>query len=249
MTRSIIFAFLVLASFHVNAIVTVSNLRFDGSNPGFTGSVEADLSGASGNTDKSSWHVGSDLVWRQSEYINLLLIGYDYGKSNNETNLNKTFIHARHIHQYNDSFDWELFAQIEQNEFTRLSSRRLLGGGVRFPFDDNILVGIGAFYFEERLDKITGSTDKLDDDGVRITTYWGGDYKYGEVTTFNARVYYQPKIDEFDDYRVLFRGSMKVKISDNLGVKINIGVVHDNQPPQTVEQTDITYRTGIEYNF
>ncbi len=249
MIRSIYFLLFVCFASNASAIVTVSNLRFDNTNSEFVGSFEADIRGASGNTDNSALHLGTNLIWRRSHYINLMIIGYDYGESNNKRNINKTFIHARHIQQYNSTFDWEIFTQIEQNEFTRLSRRKLLGGGIRLAVATNGYLGIGAFYFTERLDKADFTTDNLNDDGIRYNAYWSGDYNFNEATLFESQLYYQPKSDDFNDYRVLFNGSIKVNISQNLGLKISIAVIHDNRPPQNIEQTDFSYRSGIEYNF
>jgi len=249
MSRLITFVLLLLLSFNAFAIVKVGNLRFDDSNLGFKGNFNAYISGASGNTDKSSWHLGSNLVWRQSKYINLFLLGYDYGESNREINANKTFAHLRHIRRYNKVFDWELFAQLEQDEFTRLTRRELLGAGLRFLATENSLIGLGVFRFKEKLDEIPGTTDKLNDDGFRLNSYWSGDYKLNETSSITARFYYQPKIDDIDDTRVLFDGFVDVKVLENLSIKLSIGYTHDSKPPQGVEQTDITYRSGFEYNF
>ncbi len=249
MERSFFFVLLICFSSNASAIVTISNLKFDNTNSEFIGSFEADIRGSSGNTDNSAWHLGSNLIWHRSRYINLFILGYDYGESNNKRNLNKTFIHTRHIHQYNSTLDWELFGQLEQNEFTRLSRRELLGGGIRIPVMTNGHLGIGAFYFAEWLDKADFTTDKLNEDGFRFNAYWSGDYKFNDATLFESRLYYQPKIDESNDYKVLFNGSIKVNISKNLGLKLSVNIVHDNRPPQNIEKTDFNYRSGIEYNF
>ncbi len=239
----------MMTALNAHAIVSVGNLKFDEKNPGFNGSVDVDMRGASGNSDKSSWHVGSSLVWRTPNYINLFLFGYDYGESNNKTNANKTFAHVRHIQQYTRNIDWELFAQLEKNEFTRLTRRELLGGGLRFSVGSNTFLGLGAFRYSELLDKTTGSTDELKEDGYRLNAYWSGDYVINPMSSFKARLYYQPKLDELADVRILFNSDLKIKLYQNFSVKLSIGIIHDSRPPQAIEETDFTYRSGFEYNF
>ncbi|VAX01867.1 hypothetical protein MNBD_GAMMA22-179 [hydrothermal vent metagenome] len=240
---------IMFTAINAHAIVSIGNLKFDEKNVGFNGSLNIDASGASGNSDKSSWHVGSNLVWRTKNYINLFLFGYDYGESNNQTNANKTFTHFRHIQQYTHTIDWELFAQLEKNEFTRLTRRELLGVGLRFSIEPNTLLGLGVFRFSERLDKTASSTDKLKDDGFRLNAYWNGEYTINPMSSFKARLYYQPKVDEFTDVRVLFNSDLKIKLYQNLSVKLSVDVTHDSRPPQGVKDTDFTYRSGVEYNF
>ena len=239
---------LLIMSFQANAIVVIDNLKFDDENLGFNGTAGIDFKGTDGNTKNSAWKVDSSFYWRKSDYINFVLMGYDYGKSKDTVNMDKSFIHARHIRKTDTFADWEMFTQLEKNEFTRLSSRGLVGTGMRMSAGDNSFVGLGGLYFDERLNQSADNIDE-DDDGFRVNAYWNGNYKYNDHTSFKTQLYYQPKVDEFSDFRVLFESSLKVNITDRLAVKFSLDIVHDNKPPQGIEKTDYSYSSGFVYSF
>ena len=48
---------------------------------------------------------------------------------------------------------------------------------------------------------------------------------------------------------VLEQASLHVNLTRRLDLKISLDMAHDNRPPQLIEKTDTTYRTGIEYQF
>jgi hypothetical protein len=59
------------------------------------------------------------------------VFNHDSGKSSGIRDTNKSILHARHVRKITERRAWEAFGQAEQNEFTRLSFRGLLGGTLR----------------------------------------------------------------------------------------------------------------------
>lgn len=240
---------LFLTSLSAHAIVTVENLSLSSSNLGLNRQINIDINGSSGNTEKSDWRTGADLVWRAPKYINHLVLSYEYGESNQEANTNNSFIHARHIHQHNNTFDLEYFAQVEKDEFARLNSRNLIGGGARFATQRKGFLGLGAFYFEERLDQTTNPAEALKDSGLRLNAYLSREYTYEDTTIFTARLYAQPRANALDDVRILFNASLKVAITPNASIAIGLKSTHDSEPATDVEKTNTSYTSGFEYRF
>ena len=64
-----------------------------------------------------------------------------------------------------------------------------------------------------------------------------------------STTYYQPAVDDFNDFRVLEEATLSVKMTDNLALNLSLNLSHDSKPPQAVKKTDTTYSTGIEYSF
>lgn len=244
---------LALACAPAAAIVNIESERSGTQQQGLFGRLDLSLSGASGNTDNLYLDLGTRLQWRRGRATELVILEYAYGESSDVTDTNNAFLHARHTVQVTEHRAVETFVQAEENEFTRLGFRGLLGGGMRFTAADTeerkIYVGAGAFFVRETLEERAGVTDEGTDDFWRANLYLSLTQRLNEYTRALNVTYYQPALDEPGDFRLLDEAALKVQLSDHVDLKVSLEVAHDSRPPQTVEKTDISYTTGIEYRF
>ncbi len=238
----------MLLSSNAFAIVNIENIRVQKSEDGFSGQLDIDASLQSGNTDKNRIGLGSRLQWIRGNKTNFLVLNYDYGNSGGATDINKSFLHGRHITQQNEKWAWEGFGQLEQDEFKRLSIRALAGGGARRTLSEKtdkgaMYLGLGVFY----------STEKLDDDSTfnlfRANTYFVFKHAFNQNTHFISTTYYQPALSEPRDFRALQQAGLSVAINKTLDLRLSLDIAYDSQPPIGVESTDTSFRTGIEYRF
>lgn len=166
---------------------------------------------------------------------------------------NRAFAHLRHTRQYAPRRAWEAFTQAEEDEFTRLGFRGLLGGGLRFTLAESdassVHLGTGAFYARETLDEAPGLTDGGTRNFWRANLYLALRYDISASAGLANTVYYQPETGDLHDYRLLDEAALRVRLTDRLDLKLSLQVTHDSRPPQSVEETDIDYLTGIEYRF
>jgi len=237
-----------------HAIVNIEEMRGKPQQDGWSGNTSLSIRGDSGNTNKSSTSVDGQLYWRRNNITRLIATSYTYGVNNRNRDTNKGFIHLRHITQQTPTMALEVFTQATRNEFARLSLRALIGAGTRLTLHESSAsnathLGLGAFYVSETLEKrprlVDGGTDKF----WRANIYVALRYQFNDHARITSTTYYQPALDNGRDYRILEEGSLKVKLAETLNLKLSIEVAHDSQPPQQVEQTDISYKTGIEYRF
>lgn len=249
MKRLAYLGLLLLVSARAHAIVTVESLTIDGNNLGLSRNFSLELNGSSGNTDKSEGEIGTTWVWRTPEYINYFIASYEYGETNQQINTDNTYVHGRHIRKFRQRIDIESFAQLEEDKFARLNSRKLLGGGLRVAMPNSSVLGLGALYFEERLDNQFIATEDLTDQGVRLNTYYSSDFKYDDRTVFTARLYAQPKADDVSDLRLLLNASVKFAVTTKANIRFSVRATHDSQPPATVDKTNVYYSSGIELSF
>jgi Protein of unknown function, DUF481 len=191
--------------------------------------------------------------WKHGRTTNLFVINYAYGQSNKVTDTNKGFAHYRHIYQKNKARAYEAFAQLETDEFARLRSRTLLGGNIRYTMyeekETHVYTGTGAFYEREVLDEQPDVTDAGTSYLWRANLYFVVGYKLNENITANSTSYFQPAIENLDDVRLLENASLRIKLADDLDLKISLNISYESRPPQTVTGTDTTYNTGVEYRF
>ena len=254
MCRFFFIACIVFWATAAHAIVNVEEMRVQAAQEGFSGNLSFDVNGESGNTDKASAAFGSRAQWKQDAITNFMILNHTYGETDGERDTNKAFFHARHVRQFNPRWAGEGFGQLEQNEFTRLSYRQLLGGGARITLAEEenkkgIFLGLGAFYSREKLDPREGTTDEGTESFWRANVYFVFKYALNSQVRVLNMTYYQPAFENFNDYRFLEQVALKVKMAERLDLKLSLEIVHDSRPPQLVEKTDTVYSTGIEYSF
>jgi len=236
-----------------HAIVNIEEMRGQQQADGLTGNAGLSISGDAGNTSKSNISASSQLFWQQGDVTKLIAANYSYGENSRNRNTNKGFIHLRYIKQQTPTRALELFTQAARNEFSRLSLRTLVGAGTRLTLHKSnynaIHLGAGAFYLKETLEKRPNLSDHGTEKFWRGNLYLALRYQLNDQTRIISTTYYQPALDNGNDFRILEEGTLKIKLAESLDIKLTLEVTHDNAPPQAIEKTDINYKTGIEYRF
>lgn len=238
----------------VRAIVDIENASISEHNPAFEARVNASISGKSGNSDTQKSSIGGRLQWADVDSINFIIFDAEKGESSGVLDSNKKFLHGRHIERVTDTYDYELFAQIESDEFTRLGSRWLVGGGLRASLltstaAHNMYLGLGVFASVEKLEELAGTTDAGKYRDIRANLYLLNDHRVTASTLIKNTLYYQPNLDSAEDYRLLEKFRLEVSINDALSVLLAFDISYDNEPPQGVEKRDFSYVTGLQYRF
>jgi putative salt-induced outer membrane protein YdiY len=252
--RSLVLMLACAWSAAAHAIVNVEDMRIGAPRPGFSGQVNVAVSGKSGNTDKAETQLNAHLRWHREQVTNLLVAAYDYAETNAIRDTNNSLLHARHVRQTSVRRAWELFAQWEENQFARLSFRGLLGAGARLTLLESaerlsLHLGIGAFYAEQRLDTEPGISDEVRENFWRANFYLAYKHRLNEQLRLQSTTYYQPRLDDGANFRALEQAALMVKMTDKLSLRISLDIAHDSRPPETVEQTDVSYTTGLSYDF
>ncbi len=248
--------FLVAFSQPVMAIVNIENMHVDSEehDSGFDAKISFDINGKNGNTKKIKAGFGGRLQWYEKDLTRFIVLNYERGESSGVTDTEKSFFHFRSIWYQTEFLSWELFTQLENNEFTRLTLRALLGGGARLNLISNpeshvVYLGLGAFRSKEKLDEEGGVTDAGVDYANRANLYLVYKYKITDHSRLINTLFYQPDINEISDYRLLEQFGLQVDINEHVAFKLSIDIAHDNQPPQNIKKTDTSYNTGFEYRF
>jgi len=236
------------------AIVNLDNLHLSSTNTGTSGKLKLNLSGDEGNNQNFRVKGAGILNYRTVNALSFLHAEHTYGESFGEENKNKSFVHARYIRDVSRTKAWEIFAQIEQNKFARLNYRGLIGSGLRFDLSDNnksqrLFLGTGAFYSQEEISNASTFNEEKRQNFLRANVYLIYQKNLSENVSFYSTTYFQPAIDDPEDFRALEVAGLKTKLLKNLNLVIALEGAFDNHPPEEVDRKDIAYSTGIEYSF
>ena len=197
--------------------------------------------------------MGGRVQWYEKEATRFIVVNFEYGESADVKDTNKTFVHLRNIQYQSKDFAWELFVQITEDEFTRLDSRMLLGGGVRLNLlnsgDQSIDLGLGVFREREKLGFVPLTTDAGVAYNNRMSLYLVYKSTLSSHSRLSSTLYYQPDISEISDYRLFEQFALQLDITESFSFNLSVDIAHDSQPAQLIKGTDTTYNTGFEYNF
>jgi len=236
------------------AIVNVENSVIGKPKAGLHTELGLSIDSASGNTNKKSAKLSLKSQYSHQQHTEYFQAEMAYGSSRGVTDTRRTFAHFRHHTQIGENTGIEGFLQASQDPFARMSLRTLIGGGMRWSLIEKeqssaLYAGLGAFLENERLNQKVGTADALSSTLWRANSYMIWKLQLNEQVRFYNSVYYQPRINQFSDFRLLDQASVMVKLNDSLDIKLSLDVSHDSRPPQTVKQTDVRFSTGISASF
>ncbi len=220
--------------------------------PGWYNSVALDLTFRAGNTDLLTTRTRF-----RSDYLSKNYHGFVFGSLQQERKddsffTNKGMVHGRIIWRSTQHLLLESFVQKQFNESILLDDRNLVGGGVRLALQPqgskfNVYLGIGAMGEHERInDKERGDiTTHL----VRSTNYINWTWQLDERITTSATGYYQFHVRRFQDYRILFEGSITFRLTTKLAFPLRVNIRYDNEPPTGIRKHDVEIFNGLRYTF
>lgn len=225
-----------------------------GAKPGISAKAEVGLETKRGNTEKDNYKASIRVTYDNNvSYAVWGEFSGEYGESNYVKDTNKAFSHLRYIHSLSDNQDlrYELFGQLESDEFKQINSRLLGGAGLRYRVFNSADSGKGFFglggFFED-IDYKDSSIDPSEDN-VRINSYLAYSISVADMSTFSYVLYYQPKVDDFADYALSNELELKLNIIKKLFLKFNVSWTRDAQPATNAEKDDFTQTTTFLFNF
>lgn len=175
----------------------------------------------------------------------LFLVGdLQYGRNADEKFLSLGFAHLRWTRMWLPAIGTELFIQLQYNEFIKLEQRLLAGVGLRLPIIDTaafqVTFGTGYMLEFERLDVPADGPDEREVLAHRSTNYVSLRFNIDEprVHVVNT-TYFQPRITQLRDVRVLDEAELEIKIVDELAFVVGLGIRYDSEPPENVRSLDV----------
>lgn len=224
------------------SFINIESLRQD-IKKGFYGSTGLDLSGSSGNVKVFETGLSSQNIYKKGEHEFIAISNYKYGEASQVKNTHQGNLHLRYAQRFDKPWSWEVFSQLEFNEFQNLSLRSLTGAGLRIRLlhgeKSSIFAGAGTFYEDERIQK------DIDQANFRGNLYLSLRKIFGEATEVVLVSYYQPSYKIIDDYRIQLTAGLELKVNKYLRIVNNIEYAKDSRPPSNIQQYDLTYSTGF----
>jgi hypothetical protein len=163
--------------------------------------------------------------------------------------VSQTYLHMRWTAMWHPRVGSDVFIQHQNDRFFRLQRRSLAGAGVRVEIvhEPRAMVWGGSAYMleYERINVLPGALDAPQTVNHRWTNYLTGRFAVGDYLLLQSTTYFQPRFDDFKDYRVLEVLESLGKVTDLLSFGVTLTVLHDSAPPTGVKDTDLRLSTGV----
>ncbi len=234
-------------------LVNVESKRMQNDTMAFAGNVTASYSYKQSNTTTFSlFKAGMTLQTRTKtkKSVFLILGSYDLTKTNTSNINNSGFIHFRYIRKFNNFIRLESFIQYQNNEVLLLDKRTLLGVGPRLKLfnKENLKSSFGVLYMYE-IEQTLEDIPQLNRDH-RLSSYFTFTYAFPkDLCEVNTITYFQPRLDDFSDFRLTNQTSLYFKIIKNISLSVNINYLYDTKPPKGVISNSFSSTMGVKAGF
>ena len=229
-------------------IVNIEKKRLDGDKSGWYGDVYANFAVSRTTKNLLNLGTGGHISWIDSLQSVLLIADLGLVRAEGQKFANNGFLHLRYTSQLSKLISFEAFTQSQYNTLTKIDNRWLTGSGIRFQLTDydNALFfwGVMLVYEREKLN----SPDVIHND-VRMSSYFSFALRPQPTISFISTTYVQPKINNWNDYRLLNENSLQLGITNKLSFSIIFNMSYDRNPPIEVPNLTYSLKNGIAYEF
>ncbi len=241
---------LLLCQMGLQAIVSVSPVE-PNEGEGFSGEIDGASKETSGNTNRKEYSGGAKLQYDYTDRVDYILSNFLYAKEDDQKVEDKSFVHLRHLESITSEWVGELYLQSEQNEFLSLTLRNLAGAGLRYRLykgkSARFYIGAGAYGSEEIYEADTG--DEVREYMNRANLYLSYIQKIDKSFEATVTFYYQPALEDTEDYYLLANGAVKLFFTEKLHAKLSAGLRDDTRPFEANKKSDAYYTLGFGYAF
>lgn len=160
------------------------------------------------------------------------------------------FQHLRYGLMLDSAYVLECFGQHQYDQIQLIKRRVLLGGGLRIRFLERGLINshYGITYMLEYEDELVTLEKNL---LSRLSTYVNIKLTIKEWFTLLSTSYYQPRIADFDDFRLSTNSTLQFKVNGNLSIITKFVLIYDSSPVNdpSVPNINLKVTNGFSYKF
>jgi len=245
---------------YAQTVINTEELRLDLKEKQVVGLVDADFGmtrNKAGFSLRPSLDLRGELLSGPDRYI--LLGGYRLSRFTNinvpgsdAINFtNRGFGHLRYNRQLRERLTWEAFAQLQFDEIQEIDLRQLLGSGPRYQLAraDSAFLYAGMLYMYEYEETSAEAEHIRYNRHHRLSTYLSAGFTFGANAGLNLILYYQPRLDRWNDYRVSGVMDFTTPVFENFFFNLSLDLVYDTRPPVTVPEEMYDLTAGIKWTW
>tara|TARA_R110002124_G_scaffold99337_1_gene245320 strand:- start:51020 stop:51778 length:759 start_codon:yes stop_codon:yes gene_type:complete len=239
-----------LLSFNISAqILNAESLRKVTDTSGFSGSGSLNFALKRNTNNFLTLSTNIHIQYKMNNHLFLFKNDFNFQKIEGDRFENSGIQHLRYNYKFSPRIAWEFFAQGQYNKVSKIDFRGLVGTGPRFKLTNSenykFYLGTLVMYEYEEIDD--GITPIQKD--IRGSTYLSFSIYPAENISFVSTTYYQPRINNFNDYRISSQTALVVTLIKNFGLKTAYTFTYDSFPAIGIPNSQYDFTTGLNYSF
>lgn len=230
--------------------IIVENIRLSDDTFGLQGIVNLNFYTSKNKSEFTKSAIGTKIQFRKGKSIFKSFNNYKLIYTNEEDIEDWAFQQFRYNYLINDLFVLDVFAQAQTNQILRIDFRGLIGAGPKIKIlqKDKIKLESAALYMYEYENEKDTSIIHRDH---RLSLNYFLSLKIGKILNMDQYLYYQPRLDLFDDYRISTGIQINFKLSKRFAFNMNAAITYDSEPVKDIDIPNLTYiiKNGISILF
>ena len=230
-------------------ILNVESLRKVTDTSGFSGSTSLYFSLKRNKNNFFSISNDIHLQYKMKKNLVLFKNQINFQKIEGNDFTNKGISHLRYNYKLRPRIALEAFVQGQYNKVSKIDFRGLIGAGPRFKLSTasekyKIYLGTLVMYEQEEL-----SDGSQIERNFRGSSYLSFSLYPTDRITLISTTYYQPKLNEFSDYRVSSQSSLLIKLYKTLDFKTSYTFTYNAHPAIEIPNSQYHLTSGLSYSF
>jgi hypothetical protein len=233
-------------------LVNVESQRIQSDSIRFVLNADLSYTNQKNNNEKLSIFTSSvalQIKTKSLKDIFLALFNIDYSEANNQQLSNSVMIHLRYNRKINNQFRLEAFCQYQKNQLLGINYRNLVGLGPRIKLlkHKKSKLYYGLLYMYEKEMTIDENNSVRTNNLNRASTYLSASIKLPkDIGEFDIVSYYQPCLNNFDNYRLNNQGSLIFNITNHIKFTNTISLFFDASPPIGISKNNLNFTNGLK---
>ncbi len=237
---------------HAGAQVDVQPLSRGEPPEGVSGTLTANLTAQTGNTDFAQVGI-SGRVFKVDGRVTTMMVGNGgLGFLGRSRFASSGLFHYRKTYRTSTWIWPEWYVQANYDRAQLLKFRTIGGVGARTPVSEGRWgeVGAGASIMveDERLELPDTAAHPRKTTAMRASAFLSFRLVADQVVVTSTS-YIQPRFDDFGDVRVLHDLSVATPVTDRLAMTVSVDMRYDSGPPDGLSALDARLRTGLTFQY
>jgi hypothetical protein len=230
-------------------IINVETLRMKTDTLGWAGVAELSFSIKKNVNEQLDLNNHIHVQYKFPRHIILFMNKVSFSRVDDADFSNETMQHLRYNYKYNKKFTQEIFIQNQYNAISKIEYRRIAGLGIRWKMSSSenyrLYLGNSIMYETEK----TQETIPIHSSDCRNSTYFSFTFKFSENAEWISTTYFQPKINQFVDYRLSHQSTLSLNLFKNLAFVTTFNYAFDAFPVEEIPKKEYELTNGLMYSF
>lgn len=235
-------------------VVNVEGLRRSLTQPGVHGKLGGSITTYNGNTRGTELGGAALLGYREGRHLIYLNTNANYSNLGGDVRVANAFGHLRYNYALSELLAWEAFAQTESDRFRRLRLRSLVGTGLRVSVLEaeavSLFYGLSYMFEHTTLGESLAERRVRPDDVHRLNNYAALLLVLDpDRAQLSNTVYFQPRLDDPVDVRLLDVLSLDVSITGRISASLQGTLRYETPVPDPLKRVDLMVKNMLGLTF